>query len=124
MAIVALGRCYRMVSVLVEKYCPELQVPGSVTKTQEAVLQMRNAFEHIDERAEGNIGRGKLDPDALTIFNQPAFVQASILRYKDYELNVESEVIAALVDCRELIMNAMDARAKQRAASKKQNKTE
>lgn len=124
MAIVALGRCYRMVSALVKKYCPDLQVPGSVTKTQEAVLQMRNAFEHIGERAEGNIGRGKLDSDALTIFHQPDFVSASILRYKNYELNVELEVIAALVDCRELLMKAMEARAKQRAVSKKQNRAE
>ena len=124
MAIVALGRCYRMVSALVEKYCPELQVPSSVAKTQETVLQMRNAFEHIDERVEGNTGRGKPDTDALTIFDQPDFLQASILRYKDYELNVESEVIAALVDCRELIMKAMDTRAKQSAASKKQGKAE
>ena len=123
-AIVALGRCYRMVSALVEKYCPELQVPDSVTTTQEAVLEMRNAFEHIDERAEGNVGGGKLDADALSIFNQPDFVQAAILRYKDYELNFESEVIVALVDCRELIMDAIEARAKQRAASKKLNAPE
>ena len=52
-ALVALGRCYRMVSALVTKYCPELQVPDSVRNTQEAVLEMRNAFEHIDERAGG-----------------------------------------------------------------------
>ena len=123
-AIVALGRCYRMVSVLVEKYCPGIAVPDSVTKTREAVLEMRNAFEHIDERAETNVGGGKLDADALTIFNQPDFVQGSILRYKDYELNFESEVIAALVDCRELIMDAIDARAKQQAASKKQKEPE
>ena len=91
-AIIALGRCYRMVSALVEKYCPDLQVPGSVTKTQEAVLQMRNAFEHIDERAEGNIGRGKPESDALTIFNQPDFVPASILRYKHGRLRSECRV--------------------------------
>ena len=78
-AIIALGRCYRMVSGLVEKYCPELQVPASVTNTRKAVLEMRNAFEHIDERAEAKVGGGKLDADALTIFNQPDFVQASTL---------------------------------------------
>ena len=123
-AIVALGRCYRMVSALVEKYCPELQVPGSVIKTREAVQEMRNAFEHIDERAEAKVGGGKLDADALAIFNQPDFVQASILQCKDYELNFESDIIVALVDCRELIIDAIDARAKQRAGNKKQNQSE
>lgn len=120
MAIVALGRCYRMVCGLIEKYCPELQVPDSVTKTLEAVQEMRNAFEHIDERAEGKVGRGKSHLDALTIFNQPDFVESSILRYKSYELDFETDVIAALVDCRELIMEAIDERAKQKAGNKQQ----
>ena len=117
-AIVALGRCYLMVKALIENYCPELQLPGSVVRTWDAVLEMRNSFEHIDERAVGNVGRGKLDADALTIFNQPEFVRASILQYKEYTLDFESDVITALVDCRELIMNAIDARAKQQTQNK------
>ena len=124
MAIVALGRCYRMVIALVEKHCPELQVPDSVTKTREAVLEMRNAFEHIDERAEAKVGRDKFDADALTIFNQPNFVKASILQYGGYKLNFESDVVAALVDCRDLVMDAIDARAKQQAEDKKEKESE
>ena len=120
MAIIALGRCYRMVCGLIEKYCPELQVPDSVTKTLEAVQEMRNAFEHIDERAEGRVGRGKSHLDELTIFNQPDFIESSILRYKDYELDFETDVIAALVDCRELIMGAIEERAEQKAGNKQQ----
>ena len=108
-----------MVNILVEKYCPELRVPDSIVKTREAVLEMRNAFEHIDERAQANIGGGKFDTDALTIFNQPDFVQDSILRYMDHELNFESDVILALVDCRELIMDAIDERANAPGGSKK-----
>ena len=123
-AIVALGRCYRMVDVLLEKHCPELQMPGSVAKTRKTVLEMRNAFEHIDERAEGKVGGGRFDADGLTIFNQPDFIRASILRYKEHTLNFDSDVIAALVDCRELVMDAIDARAKQQAASKKQKEPE
>ena len=111
-AIIALGRCYRMVSGLVEKYCPELQVPDSVKKTLEPVLEIRNAFEHIDERAEGKVGKGGFHSDALTIFDQPDFAQSSILRYKDYELDFESDIIVALIDCRELIMDAIEVRAK------------
>ena len=98
-AIVALGRCYRMVSTLAEKHCPGLNLPDSVMNTREAVLEMRNDFEHIDERAEANVGGGRIDADALTIFNQPDFVSASILRYKAYELNFESDVISAPIDC-------------------------
>ena len=107
-----------MVCDLIEKYCPALQVPDSVKKTSKAVLEMRNAFEHIDERAEGMVGKGKADADALTIFHQPDFVQSAVLRYRNYELSFESEVIAALIDCRELVMNAIEERGKQRAVTK------
>ena len=120
MAIIALGRCYRMVCGLIKNHCPELQVPDSVTKTLEAVQEMRNAFEHIDERAEGKVDRKKVHSDAFTIFNQTDFVESSILRYKAHELNFESDVITALVDCRELIMDAIDARTKQKAGNKQQ----
>ena len=112
-AIIALGRSYRMVCSLIQKYCPELQRPHNMMKTFEAVQEIRNAFEHIDERAEGNVGRGKTHPDALTIFRQADFVQSSILRYKGYRLDFESDVIAALLECRELVMDAIEARAKQ-----------
>lgn len=119
-AIIALGRCYRMVRVLVEKYCPGMDIPQSVTKTEDAVLEMRNAFEHIDERAEGKVSPRRVNVvDALTIFNQPDFVQESVLRYKNYELNFESDVIVALISCRELIMEAVDERAKQQSGSNK-----
>ena len=73
---------------------------------------MRNAFEHIDERAEGRIGRFKeFDPEALTIFGQPDFIESSELSYKGYSVKFEEEVISALLECREFIMNAIDARA-------------
>ena len=119
-AIIALGRCYQMMCALVEKYCPGMDLPDSVKKTKDAVLAMRNAFEHIDERAEGKVGRGKVDADALTIFDQPDFVSAAILRYQSYELNFESDVLSALIDCRELIMDAIDERAKQRSGGNTQ----
>lgn len=82
---------------------------------QEAVLEMRNGVEHIDERAEAKVGGGRYDTDALTIFNQPDFVAGSVLRYKGYSLNFDSDVIAALLECRGLVMDAIDARSKQRA---------
>ena len=119
MTIIALGRCYRMVNGLIEKFCPgdKLSVPDSVAETNAAVKAMRDAFEHIDERAEGKVKIGELHPEALTIFDQPDFVASSMLRYRQHELDFESQVIRALVDCRELLMDAVDARATQRGKS-------
>ena len=104
----------RMVERLVKEFCPGLSVPDGVAETRDAVKAMRDAFEHIDERAEGKVKINELHPEALTIFNQPDFVASSMLRYRQDQLNFESQVIRALVDCRELIMDAIDARATQR----------
>ena len=115
MTSIALGRCYRMVDGLIEKFCPGLSVPDSVAETSAAVKAMRDAFEHIDERAVGKVKIGTLHPEALTIFDQSDFVASSILRYRQHQLNFESQVIQALVDCRELIMDAIEDRVTQRS---------
>ena len=118
-AIIALNRGFRMVYSLTEKFCPDLQVPASVRKIDEAVREMRNTLEHIDERAEGKGGPpGDAVRDAFTIFDQPEFLDSSILSYNDHSLNFADDVLAALLDCRELIMQAIDAEAESRARSK------
>ena len=110
MAIIALYRSIRMVYGLIEKFCPELQVPGSVDRIRVAVEEIRHAFEHIDERAQSKISQRKSHPDALTIFNQPDFIELSVLQYQGHSLNLETDVIEVLLDCREFIMNVIDAR--------------
>ena len=113
MAIIALHRGTVMVQSLVDRYCTDLKAPDSLNKIRAAVHEMRLAFEHIDERAEGKVGMsGKTDPSAWTIFDQPDFLESSVLRYKEHSLNFETDVISALLDCRELIMEAIDSRAK------------
>ena len=114
MALIALHRCFEMVYGLTEKFCPGLEVPDSVDKIRDPVTEIRHAFEHIDERAQGKVNQHKTHPDALTIFNQPDFVNSSVLQYKTHILNLETEVIAALLDCREFIINAIDERAEDR----------
>ena len=118
MTIIALARCYRMVNGLIEKFCPELSLPDSVVETSAAVKAMRDAFEHIDERAEGKVKIGERHPEALTIFDQPDFVASSTLRYRRSVLDFDSQVIRALIDCRELLMDSIVARATQRVKNK------
>lgn len=111
-AIIALHRGFTMVDSLIVRFRLDLEVPQGVRRIREAIREMRNAFEHIDERAEGRIGRSKeFDPEALTIFDQPDFISSALLSYKGYSLNFEEEVISALLECREFIMRAIDARA-------------
>ena len=117
-AIIALHRGIDMVYSLIETFSLELAVPENVRNIRTAVAEIRHAFEHIDERAQGKPGRfQKPHPDALSIFNQPDFFGTSILRYKEHSLNFEDDVISALLDCREFIMAAIDARAAQSASN-------
>ncbi len=107
-AVVALHRAIRMAHSLVKKYRPDLDVPESADSVLEPLKEIRDAFEHIDERAESRSGqRGKFDPDALTIFDQPAFFSSGILTYKEVELDFDCDVLSALLDCRGLVMEAM-----------------
>ena len=54
MTIIALGRCYRMVDGLVEKFCPWLSVPDSVAGTDIVVWPADNTSEGLkrDRRRE------------------------------------------------------------------------
>ena len=110
--IVALHRATTMAETLVQKHCPDLAVPNEVQEIQPALKEMRDAFEHIDERAEGKVGMNrKLDSGALSIFDQPDFVESVVLRYKEYSLNFDGDVLAALLACRKLIVESIDSRA-------------
>lgn len=107
-AVVALHRAIRMAQILVERYRPDLDPPDSAMAILEPLKQIRDAFEHIDERAEGTSGMSaKHDPDAWTIFDQPAFFESGELTYKNWSLGFDEDVLAALLDCRELLMKVM-----------------
>lgn len=112
MAIVALNRAFNMANTLIKEYCPDLELPATVQKIQGTVSEMRNAFEHISDRAQGKVNRTKISyKDAWSIFNQPDFIEKSTLRYQEHALHFDKDVIDALLDCRELIMQAIDSRA-------------
>ena len=118
MAIIALHCGISMVATIVDKYCPDLEVPGSVKAISDTVAEMRKGFEHIDERAQGKVGRsGKDDFDALTIFDQTDFIESFVLRYKGLTLDFGVEILPALLDSRELIMNVIDFRASSQTAN-------
>ena len=109
--LIALHRGITMIDSLIENYDLDLTIPDSIEGIHDAIREMRHAFEHIDDRAQGRIGMsGELNPDALSIFNQPDFFQSAILRYKEYSLNFEEDILAALLDSRDLVMATIDAR--------------
>ena len=71
--------------------------------------RMRNAMEHIDDRALGEAKDGSAD-SALSIFVQPYFVDRGVLTYAGDNLLFTTGVSTALSQCREVLMSVIDLR--------------
>jgi hypothetical protein len=98
---IALSRAVR----ILERPSLGLQLPASITEKVPALTAMRNAFEHIDDRAVG-IVRGKPSPKALSIFNQKDLVDKGVLAYDVYNLDLSLAILPMLVDARRAIFEA------------------
>ena len=70
---------------------------------------MRNALEHIDDRAMGQATDGTAD-SAMSIFFQPYFVEQRILTYAGHALSFAEGVPMVLGECRKLIKSVIDIR--------------
>ena len=111
-AIIALHRGMTMLLRFNGVFPLGLEIPDSLRHLEPVVKDMRDAFEHIDERAQGKINqRGHMDAEALTIFDQPDFVQSAVLHYRGNDLHFHADVLAALLSCRELVLKVIDLRA-------------
>jgi hypothetical protein len=66
---------------------------------------MRNAYEHIDDRASGCV-RKKPHTDAVSIFNYERLFKEGIATYSSYELNIYDETLQLLVDTRQYLKEA------------------
>ena len=101
---IALNRADRMIKNIAAKWLVETTVPDEVGTILPALTAIRDAFEHIDERAMGN-ARHEQQTGALSIVNQIEFVTSGILRYANYSLDLRSQVIPALIASRKFILD-------------------
>ena len=109
--VIALYRGVVMVEELNKTFSLGLDIPQSLQSIQSVIRDMRHSFEHIDDRAQGRVNLlGTLSPDSLTIFDQQDFIDSSMIHYQGRTLDFDKKVLAALLECRELIMKAIDAR--------------
>ena len=102
---VALSRAIRMIVRARKTISTPAAVPQEITAIEGAVLAIRDAFEHIDERAVGKARRE--DPvDATSIFDQSDFFTSGVLRYAGHSLDIRQEVVPALIAGRRFIVEA------------------
>ncbi|MCY4514958.1 MAG: hypothetical protein OXC69_07475 [Candidatus Tectomicrobia bacterium] len=102
---VALSRAVHMVARARQTISAPIAVPAEVDTIEEAVLAIRNAFEHIDERAVGR-ARNENSVDAMSVFDQSDFFVSGVLRYTGYSLDIRAEVMPTLIAARRFIVEA------------------
>ncbi len=107
--VISLSRVVEMLYRLEERSCLDLRIPESVGAFREPLRRMRNALEHIDDRAIGEARDGTAD-SAMSIFFQPLFVDEGVLIYAGKGIRFSTGIPKAFIQCREVIMRVTKAR--------------
>lgn len=105
---VAAGRAIQMLQDVHTHFSVPVTLPHSVLNLLPALQEIRNAFEHIEDRALGNVRR-KPHADALSIFDQRDFISQGVLRYAAYSLDLKDQLLPMLVDTRMVIFRIASA---------------
>lgn len=101
---VALNRATTMIKDIPSEFSVSVTVPNTVDAILPALGALRNAFEHIEDRALGNV-HSKPNTDALSIFDQEDFFSSGILLYANHSLELKAEVIPVLKSSRQFIFD-------------------
>lgn len=103
--IVALARCVALLDHARNLAGFPVSMQAEIERHRGTLKDLRDAYEHIDERALGR-SRGSTDDRNLMIFDHSSLVRDGVIAYFDHELRVEElhEVIAA---CRSALKEAI-----------------
>lgn len=99
MAVIAMNRALNMASELGAHLNLSVPLPTLIAEKLPALKEIRNAYEHIEDRARGLV-RGKPHPDALSIFNFERLFKEQIVVYGSNELNLQVEATDLLISAR------------------------
>jgi hypothetical protein len=102
LAIVSLGRVVDMCVQAAAAIGTTATVPTDITTRCDAVREIRNAYEHIEDRALGNV-RNTPHPDALTIFDHERVVIDGVIAYGGYQLDLATDVPQIIAAARQFL---------------------
>lgn len=102
LAVISLGRGIAMVLEFPSKFGISCETSETLRSAQQALKAIRNAYEHIDDRALGNI-RGTPSEDALTIFDFERLLREDVVVYGAHTLGLSTEVPRLLAEAREAL---------------------
>jgi hypothetical protein len=102
LAVISLGRGISMVLDLPSKFGVSCETSETLRSAQEALTAIRNAYEHIEDRALGTI-HGTPSEDALTIFDYERLLLEDVVVYGAHSLDLSAEVPRLLAEAREAL---------------------
>lgn len=102
LAVVAVGRVCDMIEKASTLLNSTIPLPPTVAAKREAINAIRNAYEHIEDRAMGTV-HGQPNPDALTIFNHADLLQHDSISYGLFSLDLSVEMPALIAESRQFL---------------------
>lgn len=99
LAVISLGRAIAMIASLPDKFALAHDIPQTLTDCLPALQAIRNAYEHIEDRAFGTV-RDKESPVALSIFDYRDLLANDRIIYGEHTLDLAEEVPALLATAR------------------------
>jgi hypothetical protein len=101
LAIIALARVIDMVNKARDSVTASVPIPELVVGHSRVIREIRNAYEHIEERALGLV-KGQLDLRALTVFDHGRLITDGVIAYAGHELSLDV-VPELLLSCRQFL---------------------
>jgi len=90
-AIVALGRVVDMAAQAPNLLGTKERLPSVIEAKTDAIREIRNAYEHIEDRAFGRVFKNE-DPSVLTIFDHHELVANNLISCRGHSLDLATEV--------------------------------
>ena len=103
-AVIAYGRAFDMARRLEDLTGVSAPFPSSLVAQEAAIHALRNAYEHIEDRALGQV-RGKPDPAAVSIFDWKPLFERETVVYAGHEASLD-DLLAGAVDLRRFLISA------------------
>ena len=100
--VVALARCIALVKEGVKLSTFPVTLQSAITAHEMAIKAIRDAYEHIDERALGRLASNVVDDRAYMIFDHRPLITNGVVEYLDHQLDL-AEVPEVLGQCRAAI---------------------
>ena len=113
---IAMNRGIGMIKRAGDVISAATRAPAEADAIHEAVLAVRNAFEHIDERAIGKAFK-EGPTDARSIFDQTSLIQSGVVSYAGQSLNLKTAVPPALDAARRFIRDVITESGATKTAS-------